>query len=212
MSLPILKQRPASILLYWPNLVGYLRIVLLIAGLAIVLKAPLLGFFILLTSGLMDALDGFLARTLKQSSKFGAILDYALDRATVASFFVLLCIAYPTYWLLFNSLLSLDIMSHLFHLIASHAQKKKSHKEISQQEPLLLRLYYANRFNLTTTCLMHDLFLGFLFLHAYFPLLSVKLLALVMFPGFLFKTLIHIAKVIRSSHILIDAESYDEES
>ena len=61
---------------------------------AIVTGYFLLGGVLVLVSGLFDLLDGALARFTKQSTKFGAILDSAVDRISEAAIFCGLLIWY----------------------------------------------------------------------------------------------------------------------
>jgi CDP-diacylglycerol--inositol 3-phosphatidyltransferase len=194
------------VVFYIPNIVGYVRFVLILMALYFMVEKPLFTFFLCVSSVSMDALDGFLARRLNQSSKLGTILDYALDRATVAAFFFGLGTIYPKYLVVFVICMALDIVSHFFHLKSVEIQGKPNHKHIGANEPLLIRIYYLNKFNLTTICIMHDLFLGSLFLHHSTPNLIVKSLILISCPGFLLKTAIHATKIIRSSQILIANE------
>ncbi|XP_011617280.1 uncharacterized protein [Takifugu rubripes] len=67
-----------EILLYWPNIIGYVRIGLVFAAWAASetpsVFVPLYSVFIAL-----DGVDGWLARRLDQSSRFGAWLDVVVD-------------------------------------------------------------------------------------------------------------------------------------
>ena len=75
----LLKMQPAiRVLLFVPNLIGYCRLLLLIASWTQWNKPTLfLGLFI--TSGALDFIDGMIARRLKQTSAFGAWFDVAID-------------------------------------------------------------------------------------------------------------------------------------
>jgi len=65
-----------------PNHVSYGGLLIsMLAGLSFIYSAILGGLFTLLT-GLLDTLDGSLARATGQSKKFGAFLDSVLDRYT----------------------------------------------------------------------------------------------------------------------------------
>lgn len=66
------------ILLYWPNIVGYIRIVLLFAAWA-VYHTPALFVPLYSLSVALDGVDGWLARRLGQTSRFGAWLDVVVD-------------------------------------------------------------------------------------------------------------------------------------
>lgn len=193
-----------SILLYWPNIVGYIRAIFLIYGLFIFRTKPLLGGALFICSMLLDMLDGFLARFLHQDSKFGETLDYALDRAAVAAFFIIQILLYPQYAFIFILLLQLDILAHFFHLKSTHLQNKKSHKDLDKEMSWPLRIYYANRWTLTLICMFHDLFFVALYFHYFSPNLLVTILGCVAFPVFVLKTIIHIAKIFSASSVLLN--------
>lgn len=69
----------------WLSAAGLLLALLASCLLASGLKV--LGAFLVLGSGLMDVLDGYVARTLGLESKRGAFLDSSLDRLADASLF-----------------------------------------------------------------------------------------------------------------------------
>ncbi len=80
-----LERRIVPKLIYWkltPNHVTYGGFLTsMLAGLSFV-YVPLLGGVFTLLTGLLDKLDGSLARATGQSKKFGAFLDSVLDRYT----------------------------------------------------------------------------------------------------------------------------------
>lgn len=60
------------------------------------------GFFaalIFLIAAITDVLDGYLARLLKQTTRFGAFLDPVADKITVAIAVVLITEYYATWWI-----------------------------------------------------------------------------------------------------------------
>ncbi|XP_045172543.1 uncharacterized protein LOC123534382 [Mercenaria mercenaria] len=67
-----------EVLLYIPNIIGYARLVLLVASL-IVYKTPLQFLVLYGVSVALDGLDGILARKLNQTSAFGAWFDVLID-------------------------------------------------------------------------------------------------------------------------------------
>merc|ERR1711860_430237 len=84
---------PGEVLLYWPNVLGYIRLALYVIAATIALGVPpgtqalakhvIVSFVLLLFSvaHALDFLDGVLARRLGQSSKFGEVFDVALDNS-----------------------------------------------------------------------------------------------------------------------------------
>ncbi|MDH5364808.1 MAG: CDP-alcohol phosphatidyltransferase family protein [Dehalococcoidia bacterium] len=78
-----------------PNTLTFIELAISIGvAYAIVIGYFLLGGVLVLVSGLFDLLDGALARFTKQSTKFGAILDSAVDRLSEAAIFCGLLIWY----------------------------------------------------------------------------------------------------------------------
>jgi CDP-diacylglycerol--glycerol-3-phosphate 3-phosphatidyltransferase len=81
----ILESRIVPKLIYWrltPNHLTFGGLLIsMLAGLSFV-YSPLLGGVLTLLTGLLDTLDGSLARATGQSKKFGAFLDSVLDRYT----------------------------------------------------------------------------------------------------------------------------------
>ncbi|KAJ0342425.1 hypothetical protein COL922a_001116 [Colletotrichum nupharicola] len=64
-----------NIFLFWPNIIGYSRIVLAIASLYYMPLHPRTCSLLYSVSCLLDALDGYAARAFEQSTRFGAVLD-----------------------------------------------------------------------------------------------------------------------------------------
>ncbi|MGL9759953.1 MAG: CDP-diacylglycerol--glycerol-3-phosphate 3-phosphatidyltransferase [Symbiopectobacterium sp.] len=61
--------------------------------------APLLCAFIFVVAALTDWFDGFLARRLKQTTRFGAFLDPVADKMMVAVALVLVAEYYHAWWI-----------------------------------------------------------------------------------------------------------------
>jgi cardiolipin synthase len=74
-----------------PNLLTLLRICLAPFLVAAILEGQfLLSFSLFIVAGLTDALDGMLARLLKQRSTFGAYLDPVADKLLLSTLFLVL--------------------------------------------------------------------------------------------------------------------------
>ena len=93
---------------YLPNLLNYVRVVLVILMLKKMRTKPLTAFILCLISGMINWLDGTIARYLDQTSQFGHIMDISLDRLTNSAQMVTLALLYPRYWLFFFSILTVD--------------------------------------------------------------------------------------------------------
>jgi len=72
-----------------PNMLTTLSLIVSVgAGLAYAHKEPLLGAAAVITSAIVDMLDGAVARATQSSTRFGAVYDHVLDR--YAEFFALI--------------------------------------------------------------------------------------------------------------------------
>ena len=71
-----------------PNALTTLSLIIAFgAGAAYAFRSPILGALGLLSSGIVDMLDGAVARATRSASRFGAVYDHVLDR--YAEFFAL---------------------------------------------------------------------------------------------------------------------------
>ncbi|KAG8431148.1 hypothetical protein GDO86_019355 [Hymenochirus boettgeri] len=127
-------------------------------------SSPIVASTFYLLSGLLDAFDGHAARLLNQGTKFGAMLDMLTDRCATMCLLVNLSLLYPSYTLLFQLSMSLDIASHWLHLHSSILKGSESHKTINLSGNPLLRLYYTSRPVLFFMCAGNELFYCMLYL------------------------------------------------
>ncbi|KAJ2997145.1 hypothetical protein NUW58_g749 [Xylaria curta] len=136
-----------NIFLFWPNLIGYFRIVLAIASLYYMPLHPRTCSLLYSISCLLDALDGYAARYFNQSTRFGAVLDMVTDRCTTSCLLVFLSSAFPRWAIVFQGLISLDFASHYIHMYATLAMggSAESHKNVDKSRSWLLNLYYTNK-------------------------------------------------------------------
>lgn len=68
-----------KVLLYVPNIIGYIRLTLLFTAALYIIDAPMICLILYTTATCLDALDGYAARKLKQISTFGAWFDVVVD-------------------------------------------------------------------------------------------------------------------------------------
>ncbi|KAJ8132521.1 hypothetical protein O1611_g1105 [Lasiodiplodia mahajangana] len=136
-----------NIFLFWPNLIGYFRIVLAVASLYYMPLHPRTCSLLYSISCLLDALDGYAARYFHQSTRFGAVLDMVTDRCTTSCLLVFLSSAFPRWAIVFQGLISLDFASHYIHMYATLAMggSAESHKNVDKSRSWLLNLYYTNK-------------------------------------------------------------------
>lgn len=176
---PELAQAEENIFLFYPNLIGYSRIILAIASLYYMPLHPRTCSLLYSISCLLDALDGLAARHFQQSTQFGAVLDMVTDRCTTACLLVFLSSAWPRWALLFQGLISLDLASHYMHMYATltMAGRGQSHKKVDQSRSRILHLYYTKKSVLFTFCALNELFFIALYLLSFSsPILSPSLL------------------------------------
>ncbi|XP_064619167.1 CDP-diacylglycerol--inositol 3-phosphatidyltransferase-like isoform X2 [Lineus longissimus] len=116
-----------------------------------------------LSSALLDSLDGHAARLLGQSSKFGAMLDMLTDRCATMCLLVVLSQFYPSYMILFQLSMSLDIASHWLFMHSTMMKGSQSHKAIDLSGNPILRQYYTKPV-LFVMCSGNELFYSMLYL------------------------------------------------
>ncbi|PLB52432.1 phosphatidylinositol synthase [Aspergillus steynii IBT 23096] len=160
------RSTQENVFLFVPNLIGYTRIVFAVASLYYMPLHPRTCSLLYSISCLLDALDGAAARRLDQSTRFGAVLDMITDRCTTTCLLVFLASAFPRWSIVFQGLISLDYSSHYIHMYATLAMggSRQSHKNIDENRPWAMRLYYSNIYVLFTVCLLNELFFIALYL------------------------------------------------
>jgi len=178
----VLEQSEATenIFLFWPNIIGYIRIVLAIASLYYMPLHPRTCCLLYSISCLLDALDGYAARYWNQSTRFGAVLDMVTDRCSTSCLLVFLSSAFPRWAIVFQSLISIDFASHYMHMYATLAMggSDTSHKNVDKSRSWLLNLYYTNKTVLFVCCALNEVFFIALYLLSFSsPLLSPQLLS-----------------------------------
>jgi len=141
-----------SVWLYVPNLIGYARVIFAIASFVVIYDNPWWFFVFYSLSAWLDIADGYAARALDQCSRFGAILDMVTDRASTTCLIVVLSQFFPKYTHVFLFLIALDLVSHFAHIISSLSRGVKSHKDVTEKQSWLLRMYYTSRLVLGFLC------------------------------------------------------------
>src|SRR3990167_7920613 len=189
----ILDNSSLDVLSNFANLVGYVRVGILIILLFSFFNYPVFSVTLYVTSLLLDGVDGYLARRLNQQSHFGAILDMVTDRISVALLLVVLSIMYPDLFVFFTFLLLLDLASHMAIIYSTAiVGKTHSHKDTLMRAHRFLRIYYDNPIVLGGLCLSHDIFLCLLYMYHFFPGFWLLALICIFLIGCLFKTYIHL--------------------
>ncbi|VDK23903.1 unnamed protein product, partial [Anisakis simplex] len=141
-----------NVWLFYPNLIGYGRIITAFLSFEAMPYAPLRSALWYALSALLDAVDGHIARMFNQSdhlirvfvvlcTRFGAMLDQLVDRCTTLAMVMCLCAFYPKYLFLFQLSAIIDIASHWLHLHATDLTQQTTHKVMASSNPIL-HLYY----------------------------------------------------------------------
>ncbi|CAI5441704.1 unnamed protein product [Caenorhabditis angaria] len=195
-----------NVWLFYPNLIGYGRIVLAIVSMYYMSTAPFTAIVCYALSAGLDAFDGWAARTYNQSSRFGAMLDQLTDRCALLSIVMALCKFYPN-WLFFLQLSAvIDIASHWLHLHATDLSGANSHKQSSNP---ILHLYYTNRTFLGLMCGGNEAFYIFLYIRAFWPgpsILGAHFMSILAFFAFFvafIKTAISIVHLFTAAEMVV---------
>jgi phosphatidylglycerophosphate synthase len=121
---------------YVPNLIGYARIITGLWSLVYAFDQSAHHKFFMLyaISYGLDAVDGVAARALKQTSRFGALLDMVTDRFCTAALLAVLAHLYPECHVYFLWLMVLDIVSHWAQMY--RCDRLSSATALTDSEPL----------------------------------------------------------------------------
>lgn len=197
-----------SVIWYFPNLVGYFRILLTFIAAFLLFYHPVFAIVLGSISQILDAADGTLARRLDQCSILGVILDYTIDRMFVGCWMIVLTVLFPNLWFLFMFILSFDLVSHLFHMFASIQQGKNNHKEQDEHQGWLLRIYYSsNRTIMFSICFLHDIWILLMIIYHFYPNHYTLTAVILLMPFILFKAYIHLIQLISASRSLVHLHS-----
>jgi len=173
-----------NVFLFVPNLIGYGRILLALMSFWFMPTNYSAAAWCYIISGLLDALDGHMARMLGQSSKFGAMLDMLTDRCATMALLCTLSTFYPSFMFHFQLSMIIDISCHWLHVHTSLLQGSTSHKFVDPTGNYWMKLYYTDRKVLFGMCAGNELFYAMLYL-SYFtsgPFYLFTILAVVCFP------------------------------
>jgi CDP-diacylglycerol--inositol 3-phosphatidyltransferase len=145
-------QRHPNVFVYVPNLIGYARVALASAALAWAFTDVPFALCAYFLSFVCDELDGRFARMFDQCSEFGKLLDMVTDRLATAGLLMVLSSKFPRWFWVTLQLLLIDVASHWLQMYTSLLSAKKSHKDVSKNANVVLRLYYTNRAFMGVCC------------------------------------------------------------
>lgn len=197
-----------QVLLYVPNLIGYARIILLIASLFFMLNDPWTTAGLYMSSALLDAFDGHAARILNQCSKFGAMLDMLTDRVATSMLLMALSVLYPKFSIFFQLSMGLDIWAHWLHMHTVQELGRASHKAFGPDSNPILRIYYTNRIVLFFMCAGNEIFYSSLYFWAFTDLNGiVPVLVYVSLPIAVIKSGIALVQLVYAARNLAELDA-----
>ncbi|XP_033929511.1 CDP-diacylglycerol--inositol 3-phosphatidyltransferase [Melopsittacus undulatus] len=153
-----------NVFLFVPNVIGYMRLALSAASALLMPHSPGSASLCYGLSGLLDAVDGHMARALGQGSRLGAMLDMLTDRLSSMCLLLNLALLYPSSAPILQLSMALDLSSHWLHMHCTTLEGGRSHKEMGGAANPLLRVYYSNRPLLFLLCAGNEGFYGSLYL------------------------------------------------
>jgi CDP-diacylglycerol--inositol 3-phosphatidyltransferase len=129
-----------NIFLFYPNIIGYVRIAFTFLSCYYWFTHPLTSaFFFVMSQTFLDDLDGIAARRFNQATLFGGTLDIVIDRCSFMVYLMGLCVLYPNYMILFQFVGFLDI-SRMWMKMYSAAVTGNYFKKVDNA---ILKFYYS---------------------------------------------------------------------
>jgi CDP-diacylglycerol--inositol 3-phosphatidyltransferase len=192
----------SKIYLYIPNLVDYLRLILIVISFYFY-TSPILFIILYSIAYFLDDLDGILARYLNQKSTFGATIDMIIDRLATSGLLMILAGFYPSFQFGFICLMMLDIGSHWLQTESCViAPDNENHKNFNEKYSILNH-YYKDRSFMAIVCLGAEMTLLILYyLHFENKLIEFvwfKILIYVSVPWYVLKQFISVLQIISAS-------------
>lgn len=182
-----------NVWLFYPNLVGYARIIFGVLSFEAMMYAPFRAAIFYIISVGLDAVDGELARRYNQCSSFGAMLDQLTDRCSTLGLIMILGTFYPKYIFWFQFSAVVDIASHWLHFHATLLTGQTTHKASNNR---ILHLYYTSRKFLFFMCAGNEAFYWLMYINHFWSgpgflgIYLISLLAFCCFPIAFMKSLI----------------------
>jgi phosphatidylglycerophosphate synthase len=125
---------------FTPNLVTVLAFLIgICAGMLLYLRLPVAAVLVLWLSGLLDAVDGTMARLSGRSSLVGAVLDVTADRVVELGFVWALALQHPAQLLPLLGLVSCILLSMTVFLTTGMLAQNNSNKSFFYPAGLMER-------------------------------------------------------------------------
>ena len=210
------KSTPFDVLLFYPNIIGYIRVISMIASLYYARSdwKKCLACYGVAFGG--DVVDGWVARRFNQSSIYGGVLDMVTDRVSTAGFLCMLSTLYPEHSFSFSMLAVLDIASHWFHVasvaLLTVGAGHKSETALRDRNPLL-RWYYSIYILFGYCCVGAECF--YILLYAYFYTKNPTVLKLALYgcgPACATKNVINLVQMWSAAYSIAERDAENRSS
>lgn len=167
---------PLKVLLFYPNLIGYARIIAVLASYYLADTNWKASFLCYVAAFAGDAVDGAVARAFNQSSQFGAVLDMVTDRCSTAGLLMVLSRLYGggTPGFVFLLLMFIDLFSHWMHVQSTAGRHHKAADTLADRN-VITRLFYGCYPFFAYCCVGTELFYVALYLLIFIPEASMSL-------------------------------------
>lgn len=213
-----------DVLWYIPNLIGYVRVALMLASFFLAKSNWIVASICYVTAFVGDLADGKAARAFNQSSNFGAVLDMVTDRVSTCGLLIILSQLYPDNGIVFLMLVAIYISSHWFHVISTAKKGHHKSRETLAGRNILMRLYYSVYAFFGYCCVGTEF--TYILLYLLFPthLGNVTLITLPQLPAFtlyhlcyfvcapacVMKQAINIAQLVSACHSLAEDDAIEK--
>jgi CDP-diacylglycerol--inositol 3-phosphatidyltransferase len=200
------KTTAADVLLFYPNLIGYVRVLFMLLTFYFALSNWQVALVCYLLAFTGDVVDGHVARMFKQSSSFGATLDMVTDRVSTCGLLAYVGYLYPDYIFGFVFCIVLDIASHWFHM-ASVSGHHKSEESLKNRNALL-RWYYSIYPLFGYCCVGCELFYVTLYALHFYP--NPTLHALCFYgclPACVLKNIVNVAQLCSAADAIAETDA-----
>jgi len=167
---PAKPQSPMAVFFYIPNLIGYGRIIMMLASFRYMPTEPVQAIACYFISSFLDAFDGMAARHFNQESKLGYMLDMLTDRIGTTGLIMSIATlsSYAGYTWVFQVIVCLDIAGHWGYVQSFTLPTGPTHhKKIDLEQNKMLYYYYWKP-ALFVACSANELFFMTLYLNHFF--------------------------------------------
>ena len=167
-----------QVLLYWPNIIGYLRAVFLFIFFYLsddsrcrektyTIDNWKIAVFLYFLGFVGDLMDGWVARKFNQTTLYGATLDMVIDRVATAGLLCILASRIKHQAFIYASLIALDIGSHWFHMASTATQGHHKDSKVLEERNIVLRWYYGVKWFFAYCCVGQELYYIAKFIDSY---------------------------------------------